>query len=86
MSNPDDIGAKITITKKFTDKYKIMESQHQEIAKRLEKHHQWLIKNWFDSWETQIKIWWEIFEILIEWDWFKLKFFWKDKNSIFNIN
>jgi hypothetical protein len=63
-----------------------MNSQHQEIAKRLEENHQWLIKKWFESWETQVKIWWEIFEILKELDLFKLKFVWKDENSIFNIN
>lgn len=62
-----------------------MKPKHQEIAKRLEENHQWLIQNAIDWWETQIRIWWEIFEILKEWGAFKLKFVWKDENSIFNI-
>ena len=62
-----------------------MKPKHQEIASRLEKNHQWLIESVVQSWDNQIGIWWEIFNILKEWDSFKLKFVWKDENSIFNI-
>lgn len=71
----------------FTANYRIktMESQHQEMATRLEENHQWLIENSFNLWDHQIRIWWEIFNILKKRDKYKLEFLWKDENSIFNI-